>query len=97
MKEIRLRPAAEADIAGIREYTRRTWGAEQASRYLRGLGRRFQEIACGVAVSRQSERNTRCARYRTHLIYFRVADTHVLIVRVLHERMDAPSHLQFDD
>ena len=97
MKEIRLRPAAERDVAGIREYTRRTWGAEQASRYLQGLGRRFQDIGRGVAIWRQSERNTRCARYRSHLIYFRVAETHVLIVRVLHERMDVSSHLQFDD
>jgi toxin ParE1/3/4 len=93
VKEIRLRPAAQGDVAEIRRYTRRTWGVQQAATYLDGLAQRLDEIARGTAAARPSERDTQCVRYRSHLIYFRTAKEHVTIVRMLHERMDIPSHL----
>ena len=95
MKEVRLTPAALADVAGIRRYTRSEWGVDQANAYLGGLGERFREIAAGEGVARQ-QLGYAYARYRSQVIFFRAPDDHVRIVRVIQDRMDVPSHLQQD-
>lgn len=90
MREIRLTPQAEAEVAEVRRYSRHTWGALQAKRYLTGLGRRFQEIAAGTAAHRDAEigNGYRRCRYRRHIIIFKEERDWVRIVHVFHERMD---------
>ncbi len=90
MREIRLTPQAEAEVAEVRRYSRRAWGAVQARSYLTGLGRRFQEIAAGTAAHRDAEigNGYRRCRYRRHIIIFREEPDSVRIVHIFHERMD---------
>jgi toxin ParE1/3/4 len=90
VREVRLTPRAEAEVAEVRQYSRDVWGAPQAKLYLTGLGRRFQEIAAGTAAHRDAEigNGYRRCRYRRHIIIFKEEPDSVRIVHVFHERMD---------
>jgi toxin ParE1/3/4 len=92
VREVRLTPRAVAEIADIRSYTRRAWGTAQAAHYVKGLGRRFQEIAAGTVAHRDAEIDggyRRC-RYEFQVIVFKEERDFVRIVHVFHERMDIP-------
>lgn len=99
MKEILVTPLAVADLAEIRRYTRRTWGAAQARDYLSGLGTCFESIAGGEAATRDVEGvgcGYRRCRYRSHVVIFAEGPNFVRIVRVLHVRMDQALRLGGD-
>jgi len=96
MAEYRLSPAAEGDIEGIWRYTRKHWGLEQAHRYTDMLIAIFQELADAPKTAAACDHIR--AGYRRHgvvrhVIYFRITDYGISIVRVLHDRMDAARHL----
>ncbi|MEA3063365.1 MAG: toxin ParE1/3/4 [Sphingomonadales bacterium] len=98
MKQVRLTPQARAEIAEIRLYTRKRWGAAQADPYLRGLGRRFEEIAAGTASHRDAEIGgdyRRCG-YESHIIVFRFEGDAVKVVHVFHRTMDIPGRMTGD-
>jgi toxin ParE1/3/4 len=96
MAEYRLSPAAERDLEGIWKYTRAEWGVEQAERYTDLLTAAFQVLAESPNSApacdhiRQGYRRRNVER---HMIYFRAMDYGIAVIRVLHERMDAPRHL----
>ncbi|MBD1399997.1 type II toxin-antitoxin system RelE/ParE family toxin [Pelovirga terrestris] len=92
MAEYRLAPAAERDLESIWTYTVRQWGIEQADRYIDFLTAAFAELA------ESPETAPSCKHIRTgyrrwgverHMIYFRITDYGIAIVRVLHGRMEA--------
>jgi toxin ParE1/3/4 len=92
----RLSPRARADLDDIWRFTVEQWGLDQAEDYLRRLH---------AAIHRVVERPTQGAicdevrpgyrRYRagSHLLFYRLIDGRVDIVRILHERMDVDQHL----
>jgi toxin ParE1/3/4 len=96
MAEYRLAPAAERDLDSIWKYTRREWGLEQAERYIDLLTAAFQVLAESPKSAPTCEHIRQGYRRRNverHMIYFRITDYGIAIIRVLHERMDAPRHL----
>jgi toxin ParE1/3/4 len=96
MAEVRLTPAAERDLEGIWTYTRDEWGPEQADRYLDMLTATFQALAESPKSAPACDHIREGYRRRgvgRHMIYFRVMPYGISVVRVLHERMDAPRHL----
>ena len=94
--EFRLRPAATQDLESIWIYTTEQWGIEQAHRYTDELTKAFKLLANnpeqGGACDeiREGYRRYRVGR---HVIYYRIADYGVDVVRVLHGRMDPPRHV----
>jgi len=96
MAEYRLSPAAERELEGIWKYTRREWGLERADRYTDLLTAAFQALAESPKSApacdhiRQGYRRRNVER---HMIYFRVTDYGIAIIRVLHERTDTPRHV----
>jgi toxin ParE1/3/4 len=96
MAEYRLTPAAERDLESIWRYTVRQWGIAQADRYLDCLTAAFAELADSPEMApscdhiRPGYRRWGVAR---HMIYFRVTEDGIAVIRVLHDRMDAPRHL----
>jgi toxin ParE1/3/4 len=96
MAEYRLSPAAERDLERIWKYTLGEWGLEQADRYADLLTAAFQALAESPKSApacdhiRQGYRRRNVER---HMIYFRVTDYGIAIIRVLHDRMDAPRHV----
>jgi toxin ParE1/3/4 len=96
MAEYRLTPAAERDLESIWIHTRQQWGVEQAHRYIDNLIAVFADLT-------QSPRTAPACDYirpgyrrrsvERHMIYFRVTAYGIAIVRILHDRMDAPRQL----
>ena len=91
-----LTPLAQADVDEIWDYTEERWGAAQARRYVRELQRAIETVA------RAPQRGRACDDVRhgyrrfsagMHVIFFRILDEQVEIVRVLHQRMDFDQHL----
>ncbi|MDO9226863.1 MAG: type II toxin-antitoxin system RelE/ParE family toxin [Pseudomonadota bacterium] len=96
MAEYRLAPAAERDLENIWIYTRRQWGAEQANRYTDTLTVAFAELAQSPRTAPACDPirpGYRRRRVERHMIYFRITTYGIAIVRILHDRMDAPLHL----
>jgi toxin ParE1/3/4 len=91
-----LSPRAVADVEEIWDYTERRWDADQAERYNRVLEHGIEQIA------RDPRRGRRCDQIRpgyrkfsvgSHVIFYRVLEEDVEIVRILHQGMDFERHL----
>jgi toxin ParE1/3/4 len=96
MAEYRLTPAAERDLEAIWIYTAQRWGAEQADRYIDHLTVAFAELAQSPKAAPACDHIRPGYRRRSveqHMIYFRIANYGIAVVRILHDRMDAPYHL----
>jgi len=95
MDEYLLSPAAERDLENIWLYTRQQWSTEQADLYIEILTNAFRELAHTPRTApccdhiRKDYRRFNVVR---HMIYFRVTDLGITIVRILHDRMDAPRY-----
>jgi toxin ParE1/3/4 len=89
-------PEAIEDLKDIVAYSVATWGTEQAGKY-------NQKLKGGLASIRQNLRQGRShpqlsRQYLVyhvgrHFIVYTVKATNIEIVRVLHDRMDLPHHL----
>ena len=93
MAAYRLTAKAADDLDGIHEYTITNFGLEQARDYLNGLSQRFGDLAERPALGRRADRlapGLRRYPYRSHIVFYMLENKGVLIVRVLHESMDAP-------
>jgi toxin ParE1/3/4 len=94
-RKIHKTARAERDLIGIWNHSFRHWSEAQADEYLDQLG-------AGIGVLTENpelgmRRDEVRAGYRllfigSHAIYYTVTRTKVLIVRVLHERMDPGRH-----
>lgn len=97
MRSIILRPAAEADIDDIADYTLEQWGIEQARHYVGDLRRSIERLAVD-GLRRPEETDlfpgVRRARSGHHFIFYLIDDERVDVVRVLHERRDTTRHLK---
>jgi toxin ParE1/3/4 len=96
MAEYRLTPAAERDLEDIWTYTVQNWGVEQADLYADSLTAAFAELAQSPKLAPSCDHIRPGYRRRSverHMIYFRITDYGVAVVRILHDRMDAPRHL----
>jgi toxin ParE1/3/4 len=84
------------DLRTISSYTLQVWGAEQESRYLKGLWRKLSEIHRDPDLYRVRKDlviGCRSARYERHVIFFVVAESEIQVIRILHGAMDFRSQL----
>lgn len=97
MKKLLLTKAAHADLRKIYAYTSSEWGEFQAGHYLKDLRLASNRISDGTAAVRSLDSRHRDIfklRQGRHLIIFQMQANHqVLVVRVLHERMDIDARL----
>ena len=96
MADYRLTSLAEADLAGIADYTIETLGVQQARRYRDGLETCFNNLAANPRLGRSAEDvapDLRRFEHRSHVVFYLQREPGVLIVRILHASMDAPRHL----
>ncbi len=95
MAAYRLAREADSDLASIYEYTITNFGLRQARNYLGGLLRCFEYLGEYSDAGPQVEQLATGLRrypYRSHTVFYTLHDRGVLVVRVLHERMDATRH-----
>ncbi|WP_407519876.1 type II toxin-antitoxin system RelE/ParE family toxin [Methylobacterium oryzisoli] len=92
-----LTPQAQADVAEIWDYTAERWSREQAASYLRAIRDACEDLACCRRISRPVDVKLGYfkATVKSHLIIFRRDDAGlVMVVRILHGRMDVERHLR---
>jgi len=96
MAEFRLSRRAQRDLDEIFDYTVTQWNLPQALRYTDSL-----EAACAT-LAEAPQKAQDCAHIRQgyrrlrveqHVIYFRTTPYGIAVIRILHQRMDAPRHL----
>lgn len=94
-REIRLRPLAETDLEEIWHYTFEHWSADQADDYVSDLITTMKHLARGNKVGRACAVREGYFQYATasHIVFYRVTNTALDVVRVLHQRMDVERHL----
>lgn len=97
MKSVKYARRANADLEDITDYTARTWGAQQAKKYIREIRSQIDGIASGDVIG-QTLQVTRDGMFKCrvnrHLIIFEQTHDMIFIVRILHEVMDIPRHAQ---
>jgi toxin ParE1/3/4 len=91
----RLTRKALDDLLAIGVYTREHWGRAQARAYLTRLDRRIRQLSENPALGMPCQ-VPGFLRYREgrHVIYYEIQSVqHVLVVRILHARMQPELHL----
>lgn len=76
-------------------YTFRNWSREQADSYHHDLVAAFQGLAAGVKTGRSVDVREGYFKYAvgSHFVFYRLSDSSLDVIRVLHQRMDAKRHL----
>jgi toxin ParE1/3/4 len=99
MAAFRFTRRAESDLDGIGDYSVRTWGAAQGSRYLGELAICCQMLADNPALGRLCE-YIRPGLHRfehgMHVVFYRRHRDGILISRFLHQNMLPEKHSHAD-
>jgi toxin ParE1/3/4 len=90
-----LSEAADADLVDIGVYTIEQWGMGQADIYVGGLIAQMNAVAAGEAHAAKITMIAGMNRVRSglHHIYYRIEGDAIIVIRILHERMDPARHL----
>ena len=90
-----LSPRAEADLEEIWLYTYRNWSIEQADGYHAAIVDAFDGLATGGKTGRVVDIRDGYFKYAvgSHLVFYRLTERELIVVRVLHQRMDVGRHL----
>jgi toxin ParE1/3/4 len=89
-------PRAQADIDDIWEYTVGRWGTRQAETYLRLIKEAVEAVATDPRAGRTCDDvrpGYRKYLVGSHVLFYRVTATAVVVVRILHQRVDVERHL----
>jgi len=96
MKPLVFSPGAAEDIDLIWDYTADRWGIGQAERYVLDLRDTCNALSRGDLSGRDGSairpgyRKQNCG---SHVIFYRESAIEIVIVRILHQRMDFDRHL----
>jgi toxin ParE1/3/4 len=97
MRRLEFSPRAQRDIEEIWDYSFERFGFEKAEAYMRDLQR------AAATVAEDPRHGAACddirAGYRklsvgSHVLFYRASETRVVVVRILHQRMDFDRHLK---
>ncbi|WP_236555944.1 type II toxin-antitoxin system RelE/ParE family toxin [Alcanivorax sp. S71-1-4] len=89
-------PKAESDLVEIWMYTCGEWGLDQADKYLDQLGEGMKQLINHPSLGADYAHvfsGYRRLQVEHHAVFYQVLELEVLVVRVLHEDMDAPHRL----
>jgi toxin ParE1/3/4 len=96
MTSIAFAPGARNDLIDIWSYTFDHWGIAQADAYTADIHAALH-AAADQSPKAQSINMVRAGYWRiragSHICYFTKADKDIIVMRILHERMDAASLL----
>lgn len=96
MLGLSVTPKAESDLIGIWVYTCEEWGVDQADKYLdqlqTGMLQLIDHPSLGANYAHVLHAYRRL-QVEHHAVFYQVLESEVLVVRVLHQDMDAPERL----
>ena len=99
MREVVLRPDAEADIEDVADYTIGEWGHEQAHFYVIELRRAIERLAKNALrypVYDHIHAGLRRMRSGQHHIYYLATKDCVEVLKVIHVQRDPGLHLKLE-
>lgn len=94
--KLTLTPRARRDLDDIWDYSRNRWGERRAEAYLRQLSLDMRTVVDIPRLGQSAEEirpGYRRFRSGSHVLFYRVTDTGIAVIRILHERMDVARHL----
>jgi toxin ParE1/3/4 len=93
---LRISAQAQRDLEQIWAYSVANWGEEQAVQYVAQVRAALELLRTNPGLARSAEDirpGLRKFTVGSHVLYVRLGDRFVRLVRVLHGRMDAGRHL----
>lgn len=87
---------AVSDLEEIWLYTAGKWSIEQADRYYNLIFEEINYICKNITAGKSMEhvrKGYRTSKVKSHLIFFRVLNDTIEVIRILHERMDIENRL----
>jgi toxin ParE1/3/4 len=93
---IKLRPKAESDLAGIYLYSVKEWGSAQAESYFQSIDDAFHLITQNPMLGRDYgvvRPNLRAYDISSHVIFYKRIKQGIAIIRILHHSMDVRRHV----
>jgi len=94
--EVVLSRKAARDIENISDYTLARWRRAQARNYIATLRKDIESLS-GLSlrypVHEVSRLDLRCMSSGHHRVFYQAGEERVLIVRILHERMDVEGQI----
>lgn len=91
-RNLELSDPARQDVYDILSYTLRIWGERHLARYKAKLDAAFKAIVQKPRAGKPRY-GMLVHAVEKHLIYYRIREESIYIVRVLHERMDPQRHI----
>lgn len=94
---VKLSPKAEQDIENILRYTGETWGENQITVYRDKIIDALEMIRSNPTIGHQSRalpETHRIYHFGSHVMVYRIKETEIGVVRMLHQRMDLSLHIQ---
>jgi toxin ParE1/3/4 len=95
-RPVRLSPDAQRDYDNILLDSFQTWGESQMLQYQAALDRGLIRIGDYPEIGVRRDQllpGSRSIRVEHHVLYYRIKEDEIEIIRILHERMDASRHL----
>ena len=101
-KPIKISNPAEIDLKNIADYTSKEWGELQKNAYLALFKQSFISLSQNQGSNKTSllikdrkhiDMGLWSYGVKKHVVYFRETEHELLIVRILHARMDPEKHL----
>lgn len=96
MRHLDLAEIARADLKSIRRYSQRTWGPDRTTQYMAALRDTMKGLLVGTVVSRNRDDLRPGLQMATSGRHFEADQSRILVVHVLHDRMDYQRHLEAD-
>ncbi|MDQ6950819.1 MAG: type II toxin-antitoxin system RelE/ParE family toxin [Mariprofundales bacterium] len=95
-RQIRVSELAKKELELIKDYTLKEWGKTQAQKYFSKIKIGFSSLRENPALGKSREEvSAGLFSYpvEKHIIFYRLTPAAMIVVRILHRRMDIPSIL----
>lgn len=95
-KTYRLHPKAIEDLESIYLYSTREFGIKRTEDYILAIDTSFQHLADDPLISRKCDyvrQGLRAFNIGSHVIFFKMTNYGIAVIRVLHQSMDLSRHL----
>lgn len=98
--EVKITAPAFADIRAIASFTFEQWGQEQARLYMSQIDNKIQALEHDPDLGRERyglPKAIKGCKSGSHIIFYRVKNRVIFIMRILHQSMDHGRHIGSDD
>jgi len=90
--EFVLTGPAKRDLQGLLSFTRQKWGYAQYLKYRQKVDKAIQTLIKNPEIGRKHYNHLVYTADKHH-IYYRIQDSTIFIMRILHQRMNPTEHL----